>query len=162
MTIDVGAIEGGGLYTGTAPARAPKKELDSETFIHLLVAQLKYQDPSAPMSTNEMMAQTTQLASMEQLTRLTTTMQEQFALTMRDAAANLVGRTVSYIDADGVRHTGPVSAVRYERAMPGVVVGDETVPLEAITEVTLVPGSEPEAGPGTDPGTDPDTDPDTP
>ena len=49
----------------------------------LLVAQLRNQDPTAPMDTTEMMAQSTQMASMEQLTSLTDTSRESFALQMR-------------------------------------------------------------------------------
>jgi flagellar basal-body rod modification protein FlgD len=78
MSIDVGAVTGtqSSLYTNSTSSTAAKQSLDSESFMTLLVAQLKYQDPSSPMSTNEMMTQTTQLASMEQLTKLSTTMSD--------------------------------------------------------------------------------------
>ncbi|MDF2917484.1 MAG: flagellar hook capping protein, partial [Microbacterium sp.] len=57
----------GATPTTSAPPPAPKQTLDSEVFLQLLVAQMKNQDPSSPLDTNEMMAQTTQLAMMEQL-----------------------------------------------------------------------------------------------
>lgn len=54
-----------GVHTGsTTPPATQKKTLDSEVFLKLLVTQLSNQDPSSPMNTNEMIAQTTQLASM--------------------------------------------------------------------------------------------------
>ena len=52
-------------------------------FMNLLVTQLQNQDPSSPMDTNQMIAQTTQLAMMEKLTDMTTTSQENFSLQMR-------------------------------------------------------------------------------
>ena len=99
------------LTAATTPAvaaPAPKKSLDAEVFLQLLVAQMKNQDPSSPLDTNEMMAQTTQLAMMEQLTMLTDTVTESFALSMRQTAAALVGHEASYLDADGTTRTGTV------------------------------------------------------
>ncbi|WP_435299653.1 flagellar hook assembly protein FlgD [Timonella sp. A28] len=136
MSVDVSAVSGSGLYANNSQAAAaPKKELDSETFLNLLVAQLKYQDPSSPMNTNEMMAQTTQLASMEQLTALATTTTENFALSMRNTAADLVGRTVTYVNADGETMTGTVNSVRYDGAVPTVIVDEAHIPLDAVASV---------------------------
>ncbi|WP_022902114.1 flagellar hook assembly protein FlgD, partial [Curtobacterium sp. B8] len=73
--------------------------MDSEVFMKLLVTQLRNQDPSSPMDTNQMISQQTQLAMMEQITNQTTTANENFSLQMRIAAAKLVGKQVSYTDA---------------------------------------------------------------
>ncbi|SDC84782.1 flagellar basal-body rod modification protein FlgD [Sanguibacter gelidistatuariae] len=124
-----------GLYTGSAGVRDPKKSLDSETFLTLLVAQLKYQDPSSPMDTNEMMAQTTQLASMEQLTRLNTTMGESFALQMRDTASSLIGKQVTYTGDDGKTVSGIASSVSYKYSVPLVTVGGKEITLDAVASV---------------------------
>ncbi|WP_203135623.1 flagellar hook capping FlgD N-terminal domain-containing protein [Microbacterium sp. JZ31] len=112
-----------------------KQTLDSEVFLQLLVAQLKNQDPSSPMNTNEMISQTTQLASMEQLTALASTSTETFALTMRQTASDLVGRQATYLDADGKSHTGTVTSVSFASATPQVLFGDVSVPLDAISGV---------------------------
>jgi flagellar basal-body rod modification protein FlgD len=136
MTDAVGATTlSGGLYTGTTPAQAPKQAMDKEVFLNLLVAQLRNQDPSSPMDTTEMMAQSTQLASMEQLTALTDTSRESFALQMRIAASGLVGQQVSVLDEDGKTHTGVASAVSFAGEVPMVTVGDLTVPLDQVSAV---------------------------
>jgi len=123
--------------TATAPpVTPPKKALDAEVFLQLLVAQMKNQDPSSPLDTNEMMAQTTQLAMMEQLTALADTFTESFALSMRQTAAALVGTQASYVDADGVTRTGLVSKVSFENSIPLVTIGDTTVPLDAVSGIT--------------------------
>ena len=115
-----------------------KQKLDGEMFLQLLVAQLRAQDPSSPMSTNDMMAQTTQLASMEQLTSLTSVNQENFSLQMRMAASGLIGKQVGYTDVDGVEKTGIASAVSFADSVPMVTVGDKSIRLDAISGVTSV------------------------
>lgn len=131
-----------GVHIGsTVPATAHKKTLDSEVFLKLLVTQLSNQDPSSPMNTNEMIAQTTQLASMEQLTQLTTMTSESFALSMRQTAAALIGREAQYLDADGVSHTGMVTSVSFAGPVPLVTVGDASVPLDALSGLTLTSSS---------------------
>jgi len=123
-----------GLYTGSTTSTTDRAQsLDSEVFLKLLVTQLANQDPSSPMDTNEMIGQTTQLASMEQLTALATTTNESFALSMRTAAAALIGQQAQYLDADGVAHTGTVSAVSFADSIPQLTIGDATVALDAIS-----------------------------
>ena len=124
----------GGIYS-TPPTRTPKQSLDSEAFMQLLVTQLRNQDPSSPMDTNQMISQTTQLAVMEKLTNMDTTSQEGFALQMREAAAALVGHTISYLDKDGVTQTGVASSVSYAGAVPVVTVGDQKIDLDAVLGV---------------------------
>jgi len=126
------------LYTPVAQT-APKQQFDKEMFLSLLVAQLRNQDPSSPMDTTEMMSQSSQLASMEQLTELTDTGRESFALQMRMAAAGLVGQEVSFTDAEGVVRTGTVAGVDFSTSVPAVTVGEWTVPLDAVSAVRATP-----------------------
>ena len=146
-----------GLYTGANGASTAKKSLDNETFMTLLVAQLKYQDPSSPMDTTEMMAQTTQLASMEKLTTMTDTIAESFALQMRDAAATLLGKQVSYTQADGTVKTGVAQSVSYAYSVPMVVVDGVEVTLDAVQTVQTA-GSAPVVPPAPTTPADPDDD----
>ena len=131
-------ITGSGMQGGsTVPATERKTSLDSEVFLKLLVTQLSNQDPSSPMNTNEMLAQTTQLASMEQLTALATTSTESFALSMRQTAAALIGREAQYVDAEGKTHTGVVASVSFAGSIPLVQIGDVAVPLDAVSGLSL-------------------------
>jgi flagellar basal-body rod modification protein FlgD len=143
----------GGIYS-TPPTRQPKQSLDSDAFMQLLVTQLRNQDPSSPMDTNQMISQTTQLAMMEKLTSLDSTNTENFALQMRIAAANLVGHTVSYLDKDGVSQTGLASSVSYAGAVPIVTIGDQKIPLDSISGVVSPTTTPP---PTTPPTTTPPT-----
>lgn len=134
MPIDAVAPPAPGMYTGEV-TRTPKQTMDSEVFMSLLVTQLRNQDPSSPMDTNQMIAQTTQLAMMEKLTALADTNQESFSLQMRMAAAALVGKDVTFTRADGTSASGTASAVSYVDSVPRITINGETVALDAVSGV---------------------------
>ena len=139
------AVDGVGTTTGTnalyatAQTRVPKQTLDSEAFMSLLVTQLKNQDPSSPMDTNQMIGQTTQLAMMEQLTSMSSTSTESFALQMRIAASALIGQQVSYTGSDGTSISGTASSVSFAGPTPTVTINGVDVALDSITGVTTTP-----------------------
>jgi len=126
-----------GLYTNQV-SRDPKQTMDSEVFMHLLVTQLRNQDPSSPMDTNQMIAQTTQLAQMEKMTQMAETSTEDFSLQMRIAAASFVGKQVTYTGKDGVTVTGVAASVSFAGAVPTVSVGGVNVPLDLVSGITTV------------------------
>ncbi|AWB90384.1 flagellar hook assembly protein FlgD [Salinibacterium hongtaonis] len=136
MTVDATyAVQSNGMYTGNTATRTPKQTMDSEVFLSLLVTQLRNQDPSSPMDTNQMISQTTQLASMEQLTTLTTLNEENFSLQMRIAAAALIGQQVSYSTPDGTKITGIADSVSFSGPIPTVSVGGKDIALDVISGV---------------------------
>ena len=55
---------------GLSTTAAPKKQLDKDAFLQLLVAQLKNQDPLSPLQPHEFAAQLAQFTSVEQLKTL--------------------------------------------------------------------------------------------
>ena len=127
-----------GIYT-TTPTRAPKQTLDSDAMMQLLVTQLQNQDPSSPMDTNAMISQTTQLSEMQKLVDIGSSSNASLALQMRDTAANLVGKTVSYDDGTGTGKTltGKVTGVTYSgTSNPTVSVNGGIVDLSSVLGVT--------------------------
>ncbi|AXJ10017.1 flagellar hook assembly protein FlgD [Arthrobacter sp. PM3] len=116
--------------------RAPVQTMDANVFMTLLVAQLKNQNPSAPMDSNQMMSQTIQLSMMEKTTEMATNSKEAFSLQMRSSAAQLIGHTVNYTLADGTTGSGIAGSVSYAGAVPTVTVSDVSVPLDSITGLT--------------------------
>ena len=135
-----------GVYAAEA-TRDPKQTMDSEVFMHLLVTQLRNQDPSSPMDTNQMISQTTELAMMEQLTTMAGLDEENFSLQMRTSAAALIGRTVSYTGPDGVAVTGVATSVSFVNAVPTVTVGGKEIQLDWISGVVDASAPAPETAP---------------
>jgi flagellar basal-body rod modification protein FlgD len=140
MPIDsiTGSVDQATQAAALAANAASKKSqtMDSEVFMKLLVTQLQNQDPSSPMDTNQMISQQTQLAMMEQITNQTTTGNENFSLQMRIAAANLVGKQVTYTDASsGASVSGTASSVSYANSVPTVTVNGKEVDLDVISGI---------------------------
>jgi flagellar basal-body rod modification protein FlgD len=129
-------VTAAGETTQASAVRTPSQTMDANVFMSLLVTQLKNQNPSAPMDTNQMMSQTLQLSMMEKMTELTTSSKEGFSLQMRTAAAQLIGHSVGYTLADGTTGTGVASSVSYAGSVPSVTIGDLSVPLDSITGLT--------------------------
>ncbi|GMA27837.1 flagellar hook assembly protein FlgD [Arenivirga flava] len=150
MTIvtPVGAPGAASAAAAAPNAAGPKQALDSEVFLELLVTQLRNQDPSSPMDTNEMMAQTTQLAMMESLTTLQGLSEESFGLQMRSAAASLVGQQVSYVGADGATVTGLAESISFATSPPTVNVAGKAVALDAVSGVAPSTTPTTDAAPG--------------
>lgn len=129
--------ESGGLpsnYFQSTSATQASSELDKDAFLQLLVTALQYQDPTEPMSTSELMSQTTQLSTMEQLTALTELSQESFIHQVQSSAIALVGRTVEYYDGTEMR-TGVVSAVDFSSIPPLLEVDGATITYGSVRAV---------------------------
>ena len=129
-----------GTPTTTAASAANRADqMGKDTFLKLLVAQMRFQDPSNPTSSSEFMAQTATFTQVEKLEQLAT--QNAALLTMQRAlsAGAMVGHTVSYTDTDGATKTGTVSAVRLggSGGEPEAVVDGAAVSMGRLTEVSL-------------------------
>jgi flagellar basal-body rod modification protein FlgD len=123
--------------TGTAgqsPA-APKNDLGKDAFLKLLVAQLRYQDPSNPADASQFMAQTAQFTMVEKLEALADGQHELLSAQLMLGASTLVGRTVGYTASDGSAATGVVASATFSGSSPTLRVGNTDVPLSSVTEV---------------------------
>ena len=128
------------LYTSktTANAGSSKSVADQDTFLKLLVAQLKYQDPSNPADSTQFLAQTAQFTQVEKLGEIADMLQAQQLI----GASALVGRTVTYQDANGATQTGVVTTVKLNGdSEPILAVGNTDVQLSKVTEVRQTPDS---------------------
>ena len=125
----------------TTSTSETKNAMNADMFMKLLVTQLTNQDPSSPMDSTQMIAQTTQLAMMEKLTELSKTGTENFSLQMRTAAASMLGQQVSYEGDDGQTVTGTATAVSFASGVPVVTIGTKNVPLDVISGIARTSAS---------------------
>jgi len=77
----------------------------------MFVAQMQHQDPSSPQDPNESTSQMAQFSTLEQITNLASSNAKIASALNTSSAVGLIGRTVDYIDADGVTQTGKVERV---------------------------------------------------
>jgi flagellar basal-body rod modification protein FlgD len=133
----------GSSGSGTA-APSGTDAMGSDTFLKLLVAQLKYQDPSKPADTTAMMAQTAQFQMVEKLQQLADQNTQMLTEQQASGAIALVGRSVSYTQGDQTLH-GVVDSLKLTAGGPLLAIGTAQVPLSAITEITSA-SSAPTAG----------------
>lgn len=115
--------------------------LDKDTFLQLLVAQLKYQDPLNPTDQTQFLAQSAQFTSLEKMEAVAQQTAQAFAAQMAFGASTLVGQTVTYLDASGVEVTGAVESVRFGGTGPMLSVGGAEVDMTSVVSVgqTSVP-----------------------
>lgn len=122
------------LPTTTPPAA--KDQLGTDTFLNLLVAQLKYQNPMSPSDGTQFLAQTAQFTMVEKLTQMADLTQKLLNDNQSLAAASMLGKTVSWADADGVVQHGTVTSATFGSEGPSLVVDEQPIPLSQIRDVT--------------------------
>jgi flagellar basal-body rod modification protein FlgD len=128
------------VATSTATTSVDRpNQMGSDTFLKLLVAEMKYQDPSSPMSSSDMMAQTATLTQTQSLQTIADQNKQQLALQRSLTAGALVGHVVSYTATDGTTKSGTVSAVKISSTdnSSTAVIGGDDIDVGRITQVGL-------------------------
>jgi flagellar basal-body rod modification protein FlgD len=140
MTITGVSAASTAAASSTSSANQGISSVDSDTFLQLLVAQLKYQDPMNPAQGTEFLAQTAQFSMVEKLNALAQQSSDSLAAQRVVEATQMVGSTVTY-SVDGTTASGLVSGVQLLASGPVLVVGGTSVPLANVTSVSVAPAT---------------------
>jgi len=124
-----------GTTTSPSSSTSTKTSADKNMFLQLLVAQMRYQDPSNPTDSSQFLAQSAQFTALEKMQDVADQTAALLASQVSFGATGLVGRYVSYLDEDGDSHTGQVGSVSYDANGPMLVVGDASVSLGQVQSV---------------------------
>lgn len=153
------AVTPSGMYQ---PATTTGSSADKDMFLDLMVAQLRYQDPMNPADSGEFLAQNAQFTALEKMQDVADQTAALLSAQVTFGAAGLVGKNVSYLNADGTSSSGLVQSVTYDVNGPMLVVDGTNVSLGQVQSVDAVakPPTAP-ATPTTSPA-DPADVPDTP
>jgi flagellar basal-body rod modification protein FlgD len=92
------------------PTRKPQQELGKDDFLKLLITQLSYQDPTAPMEDKEFIAQMAQFSTLEQMTSMAADFSKLTSMITGTEAAQSLGKNVELVEGDRVVQ-GTVKAV---------------------------------------------------
>lgn len=107
--------------------------VDYNTFLQLLVAEMKNQDPTNPMDTSQYMSQFAQLSSVEQAMQTNTKLDALLSSQSLSQANGLIGKTVSFTDSTGASFSGKVASV-------SINSDGSIATLENGTKVAIGPG----------------------
>jgi flagellar basal-body rod modification protein FlgD len=124
--------------TGTKTASGTD-QMGKDTFLKLLVAQLKYQNPMSPSDPSTFMAQTAQFSMVEKLESMEAATNQLLTAERSRTATGMLGNQVTWTGADGKDTSGVVTGVRMGADGPTLEVGDTDVPYASVTKVTQAP-----------------------
>ena len=148
MTIDATTFGPGRLALDTPPTASPTagattqldpKTIGKDTFLKLLVAQLKFQNPMEPVDSSQFMAQTAQFTMVEKLQALAAQTDALVAGEASQRAAGLLGRQVTYVDGSGVEQKAVVTGTKFGADGPVLKVGSTEISLSDVREVAIAP-----------------------
>ncbi|WGL51959.1 flagellar hook capping FlgD N-terminal domain-containing protein [Nocardioides sp. BP30] len=114
---------------------------DSDMFLQLMVAQMKYQDPMNPTDTSTMLTQNATFTEVQAIQEMQSEMGMVLSSQLAFGSAAMIGKNVSWVDANGKTQSGTVSGVSYTTSGPVVTVGDQQVSLNSIGAVGDISGS---------------------
>jgi flagellar basal-body rod modification protein FlgD len=126
--------------SGTSETSKSKNDMDKDLFLKLLVAQMKYQDPSKPADTSQFLAQTAQFTMVEKLEELSKNQTELLTAQLMTSATSMIGRTVTYTGLDGKEASGVVTSTTIG-SNPTLKVGNTDVALSSVKEVKNPPAA---------------------
>ena len=107
-----------------------KTQVDYQSFLKLLVAQMKNQDPTNPMDSTQYMAQLAAFSQVEQSVQMNTKLDQMLQSSALAQADALIGRTITSADGET---TGKVAEVR-------LISNGVVAVLEDGKEITVGPG----------------------
>lgn len=121
-----------------------KDAMGKDSFMSLLVSQLKNQDPLAPTSNDQMLAQLAQFSSLEQLEELNDNLvglavlqQSNALMDQLTSSSSMIGQHVKYTDPDsGDEAWGDVGSVKITDGLAVLSIGGKDVPLGNVLEVS--------------------------
>lgn len=119
------------------PDRVVKKTLDQEDFFKLLAVQFSSQDPLKPMEDTSFIAQMANFTALENSTQLSLAFTRFTEAQGFATAQNLLGRSVTLVDATDTEVTGVVSAVYQDSSGPRLTVNGNDYAVASVRRVEM-------------------------
>jgi flagellar basal-body rod modification protein FlgD len=149
---DTSALDALSVSNSSPSATKESGKVDRDSFLQLLVTQLRHQDPLDPVGNTEFISQLAQFQSLESQSAMSKSIDDlvhiqesQLALAGLSQAALLVGKHVTWIDEKGKPGEGNVDSVTVENGVMMVNTKNGKVPVALLTSIGLA------AAPSADP-----------
>ncbi|MDR2104089.1 MAG: flagellar hook assembly protein FlgD [Treponema sp.] len=111
----------------------PQQNLGKDDFLKILITQLSYQDPTAPMEDKEFIAQMAQFSTLDQMTSMASDFARLRELISGNEAVNALGKSVELTEGDKFVQ-GTVKAVT-RGGIPQVLVNGMYYHWDQVTRV---------------------------
>lgn len=109
--------------------------LTTADFMQMLIAELQNQDPTQPMSSQDLLGQLATMSQLQSTTDLDTALQSNTTNQQLSIGASFIGKTINGTDASGAAVSGVVDQAFLQSGTAYVGVGTSQVPLANITNV---------------------------
>jgi flagellar basal-body rod modification protein FlgD len=113
--------------------KAPQQTLGKDDFLKLLITQLSYQDPTAPMEDKEFIAQMAQFSTLDQMTSMANDFARLTNMLAGSEAGSALGKSVELFEGDQLIQ-GTVRAVTREDT-PRILVNGAYYNWNQVTKV---------------------------
>ncbi|MHB8842280.1 MAG: flagellar hook assembly protein FlgD [Candidatus Aquicultor sp.] len=145
----VNAIYSAQDASATGNQTQPKKQteaLGKDSFLQLLVTQMRYQDPLEPAKDTEYISQLAQFNSLEQMQNLNDKFDQMLKWSQLTQSSNLIGKQIDGLtmtgedqdgdgNADVAKVSGAVKEVKFVGGEPILMVGSTEVKLSDIARI---------------------------
>jgi len=115
------------------PTRQPQQNLGRDDFLKILLTQLAYQDPTAPMDDKQFIAQMAQFSTLEQMTGMAKDFAKLTSMLTGTEATQALGKNVELLEGDRTIQ-GTVKAVT-RGEVPQVLVNGIFFNWDQVTRV---------------------------
>jgi flagellar basal-body rod modification protein FlgD len=123
--------------SGTSSSTTPSGfgSLTTADFMQMLIAELQNQDPTQPMSSQDLLGQLATMSQLQSTTDLDTALQSNTSNQQLSIGASFIGKAIAGTDASGNAVSGVVTQAFLSNGSAYVGVGNSQVPLANITNV---------------------------
>jgi flagellar basal-body rod modification protein FlgD len=108
--------------------------ISQDTFLKLLVTQLKNQDPLSPQDSSQFVSQLASFSSLEQMTSMNKSMETVLEMSV----ANLIGKNATVVDSTQPSGylTGTVEGIQYYADGPAIKINGVDYPFSSVQGIS--------------------------
>ena len=128
---------GSGKSSGKSNGLTGFAALTSKDFMTMLLAELKNQDPTAPVKNSDLLAQLSQMQSLQSNVELNSTLSNFSNNQQIASGASFLGKVVTGTDANKKPVSGVASSVTMQNGSLSIGVGSSSIPIGNVSGVSL-------------------------
>lgn len=140
------ATSSSGATGSSKPALTGFAALTSKDFMTMLLAELKNQDPTQPVSNAELLQQLSQMQSLQSNVELNSTLSSFSSNQQIASGASFLGKLVTGTDSNNNPVSGIADRVSSQNGTVTIGVGSSSIPIGNLTGVALNSGTPPTTG----------------